>query len=265
MDMKRESAAWERQFRAVWQREQRFLRRYEHPPERFLDKQVEKLAPEKLTETLSAAFEKAVFLVLDKGGGVILPQGRRQARRENYRVHAYAADLRESRKSLRAFSREAARSSWVNALAAGTAGVGMGFLGMTLPDIPLLTGLLLKCVYETAESFGFPCECETERIYALRVLETALSGGEELRRGNRELEHFDQTGAWPEPMTLKEQTRAVARRLSEAALYGKALQNIPIAGVVGGAGDWEYLRRVGRYAAIRYEKRFLSRWRIREG
>lgn len=263
--MRKESAAWEREFRAVWQREQRFLRRYENPPEKFLDKQVEKLAPEKLIETLSAAFEKAVTLVLDKGGGVILPAGRRQARRENYQVHAYAADLRESRKSLRAFSREAVRSSWANALAAGTAGVGMGLLGMTLPDIPLLTGLLLKCVYETAESFGFPCESETERIYALRVLETALSEGEKLRCGNRELEHFDQTGIWLEPITLTEQTRMAARQLSEAALYGKALQNVPIVGVVGGAGDWECLRRVGRYAAIRYEKRFLLCRRTREG
>lgn len=262
--MRKESASWEREFRAVWQREQRFLRRYENPSESFLDKKVTELAPEKLIGTLSAAFEKAVSLVLDKGSGVVLPPSRRQARREAYQVHAYAADLRETRKSLRAFSREAGRSGWGNALLAGAAGVGMGFLGVALPDVPLLTALLLKCVYETAESFGFPCETETERIYALRVMETALSEGEKLRRNNRELEHFDQTGAWPEPITLEDQIRSAARQLSEAALYGKALQSVPVVGAVGGAGDWECLRRVGRYAAIRYQKRFLVSRRIKK-
>ena len=260
--MRNETASWEREFRAVWQREQRFLRRYETPPERFLDKKVTELAPEKLIGTLNAAFEKAVALVLDKGSGVVLPPSRRQARREAYQVHAYAADLRETRKSLRAFSKEAGRSGWGNALLGGAAGVGMGLLGVALPDVPLLTALLLKCVYETAESFGFPCETETERIYALRVMETALSDGEKLRKNNRELEQFDQTGVWPEPISLEDQVRAAARQLSEAALYGKALQSVPVVGAVGGAGDWEYLRRVGRYAAIRYQKRFLVSRRI---
>ena len=262
--MGKKSASWEREFRAVWQREQRFLRRYEDPSESFLDKKVTELAPEKLIGTLNAAFEKAVSLVLDKGSSFVLSPSRRQTRREAYQVHAYAADLRETRKSLRAFSKEAGRAGWGNALLGGAAGVGMGFLGVALPDVPLLTALLLRCVYETAESFGFPCETEMERIYALRVMETALSGGEELRRRNRELEHFDQTGTWQEPVTLEAQIRAAARQLSEASLYGKALQSVPIVGAVGGAGDWTCLQRVRRYAAIRYQKRFLLNRRMRE-
>ena len=93
-------------------------------------------------------------------------------------------------------------------------------------------------------------------------METALSDGEKLRKNNRELEQFDQTGVWPEPISLEDQVRAAARQLSEAALYGKALQSVPVVGAVGGAGDWEYLRRAGRYAAIRYQKRFLVSRRI---
>ena len=40
-------------------------------------------------------------------------------------------------------------------------------------------------------------------------------------------------------------------------IYSKFLQNIPVAGVVGGAKDGIYLRRVQQYAAIKYRKRFL--------
>ena len=253
---------WERQFQAAWRREQRFLAQYAERPERWLDRTVEAHVPETFINTLQAAFEKAVALVFDKGAGVVMGRRHRADRREAYQLRLYAAGLRESRRNLRAFARDAGRASRGSVLLSGAAGVGLGLLGMTLPDIPLVTALLLKCVYETAESFGFPCTEDGERIYALRVMETALSYGDELERGSRALETFAQTGAWPEPVSLDGQIRAAACRLAETMLYGKALQNIPVAGAVGGAGDFVCLRRVRRYAAIQYEKRFLLRRRL---
>ena len=44
-------------------------------------------------------------------------------------------------------------------------------------------------------------------------------------------------------------------------MYGKFLQNIPVAGAAGGAKDAVCLRRVQQYASIKYEKRFLIRRR----
>lgn len=256
------STPWEQQFRAVWRREQRFLEQYREPAERLLDQKAAQIAPEKLAQTLSAAFEKAVSLVLEQGSGVIL-RGKSQARRrEAYQINAYAADLRETRKSLRAFSRAAARGGAGNQLLSGAAGIGMGALGVALPDIPLLTAMLLKCVYETAESFGFSCGEEGEQLYALRVLEASLSQGEDLIERNQALETFAQTGAWPGELSMKEQIRSTARQLSEAALWSKALQSVPVVGAVGGARNWSCLGRVRRYAAIKYEKRFLLRRRL---
>ena len=253
---------WEREFRAVWRREQRFLRRYADPSESWLDQKIEAHVPEKLITTLQGAFEKAVATVFEKGTGVVMSEARRTDRREAYQVRTDAADLRETRKNLRALAREADRAGRASVLLSGAAGVGMGLFGVMLPDIPLVTALLMRCVYETGESFGFPCAGEAERIYALRVMETALSHGEELERGNRALEDFAQTGAWPEGTTLEGQLRATARRLAGTMLCGKALQNIPVAGAVGGAGNLVYLERVRRYAAIKYEKRFLLRRRL---
>lgn len=253
---------WEQAFRAVWRREQRFLRRYAQPPERFLDEKIAEHVPEKLIDTLRTAFEKAVGLVFERGSGVVMSEARRANRRESYQVRTYAADLRESRRNLRAVSREAERAGGASVLLSGAAGVGMGLLGMTLPDIPLVTALLMKCVYETGESFGFPCDDPAECVYALRIIETALSEGEDLERRNRVLEVYAQTGAWPEEITFQDQVRATARRMAEAMLYDKALQNIPVVGVVGGAGDLAAASRVRRYAAIKYEKRFLLRRRL---
>ena len=258
----RTSGAWEKAYRAVWRREEKFLRHYEEPGRNALERKIREWVPEKLMETLLAAFVKAFGLMFEKGDGVIAGAGRLEERRRTFQVNAYAADLREDRKTLRAFSREAARAGRGNVLLSGAAGVGMGLFGVALPDIPLFTAMLLKALYETAESFGFDHSSLSEQLYVLRLLETALSDGEDLRRSNQALDEFAQTGVWPETTDLKRQMEAAARRLSEALLCGKAVQNIPLVGAVGGAGDAVIMDRARRYAAIKYEKRFLLRRRL---
>lgn len=222
------------------------------------------MAPEKLTETLHSAFEKAFALVFEKGTGMIQKAGRQERRRQAYQVHAYAADLRENRKNLRAFSKENDRIGRGNVLFSGVAGVSMGALGIALPDIPLFTAMLLKNVYETAESFGFPCDGEAERYYVLRVIEASLSYGSDLRRKNQALDIYGQTGVWEREETLEAQMKRTAHKVSETVLYGKALQSFPVVGAVGGAQDAVYLNRVRRYAAIKYRKRFLICRRLKK-
>ena len=70
-----------------------------------------------------------------------------------------------------------------------------------------------------------------------------------------------QTDRWPDQPELEACIRAAARKLSQAVVYGKFLQNIPVAGAAGGAKDAVCLRRVQQYAAIKYQKRFLIRRR----
>lgn len=253
---------WEREFQEVWRREQWFLRRYGEKRETALDRKAAELAPDRLMETLHAAFERAFALVLERGSGLILRAGGQERRRAACLARTDAADAEESREALRAFSKAAGRAGAGSTALSGAAGVGMGLFGVTLPDIPLFTALLLKCVYETAESFGFSCDTEAERLYALRVIEAALSYGDALREKGRELDVYAQTGQWLREVPWDRQVRATARRLSEAALYGKVLQNVPVAGAVGGAGDAVCLSRVRRYAAIKYQKRFLLRRRL---
>lgn len=248
---------WEREFREVWKQEQKFLRRYGTKRESPIGRAVEEIAPEKLMLTLHTAFEKAFALVFEKGTGIIRKVSRQETRRQEQQVRRYALDLREDRKNLRAFSKAADKAGRSNVLLSGAAGVGMGLFGVALPDVPLFTAMLLKSIYETAEAFGFPCEGEAERLYVLRVIEAALSDGEELAERGRELDLYAQTGQWSRSVTLAAQTKATARKLSEAVLYGKALQSVPVVGAAGGAGDAVCLGRVQRYAAIKYRKRFL--------
>ena len=258
--LKRESA-WTKEYRQVWRREQRFLERYETPAETALERKLDAKIPPALRETIHGAFVKAFEVVFKKGDTVIRKAGRQESRKQDYMIRAYLADRRESRRNLRAFRKAAAAAGRGNVALSGAAGVGMGLFGVALPDIPLFTGLLLKSIYETAETFGFPCDEEKEKIFALRLIETALSGGAELREGDRRINEFLQTDRWPDQPELEACIRAAARKLSQAVVYGKFLQNIPVAGAAGGAKDAVCLRRVQQYAAIKYQKRFLIRRR----
>jgi hypothetical protein len=259
----RKRSPWEREYQEVWRREQWFLRRYAEKRESVIDRKVEELAPEKLMETLHRAFEKAFALVFEKGTGVILKAGRKDARRETYRLQETAADFSEDREHLKAVSKTANRSGLGNVAVSGAAGVSMGLFGVALPDIPFFTAMMLKSVYEVAESYGFPCDNAAEQLYVLRVVETALSDGEKLKERNRDLDVYAQTGFWPEETDRERQISATARQVSEAVLLGKALQNIPVAGAVGGVADAVYLNRIRKYAAIKYQKRFLICRRVK--
>lgn len=258
----RRNDPWQRTYRAVWRREERFLRRYRDPGGSPLDRKLEELAPEKLMETLHGAFVRAFGLIFEKGAGAIARAGRLDRKRAAFQGNRCAADLREDRKTLRAFSKAAGRAGRGNVLLSGAAGVGMGLLGIALPDVLFFTAVLLKSIYETAASYGYDCAAPAERVYVLRLLEAALSNGEELAARSRELDAYAQTGVWARPVSLADQMNAAARRLSETLVYGKFLQNIPIVGAAGGAGDAVCMDRVRRYAAIKYQKRFLLQRRL---
>lgn len=264
MGLLKQRSPWEREFQEVWRKEQWFLRNHAEKKETVIDRKVSELAPEKLMETLHGAFEKAFELVFEKGTGVIQKVGRQEARREAHQSNEDAVNLSEDRKNLKAFSKAANQAGAGNVAVSGLAGVSMGLFGVALPDIPLFTAMLLKSVYETGESYGFSSKGEEEQLYALRVIEAALSYGEELRERNQVLDYYAQTGLWPDEAKRDVQIKATARRLSEAVLYGKALQNVPVIGVVGGAGDAVCLSRVQKYAAIKYQKRFLIQRRLAE-
>ena len=175
MGILRQYTPWEREFREVWKQEQKFLQQHETRRQSPIDGVIEGVAPEKLLRTLHGAFEKAFALVFEKGSGLIQKAARQTDRQREYQVRAYALDLREDRKNLRSFAKAADKAGRGSVLLSGAAGVGMGIFGVALPDVPLFTAMLLKSVYETAESFGFPCEGEAERLYALRLIEAALS------------------------------------------------------------------------------------------
>ena len=252
---------WEKEWTALEKKEARYLmRRREEKTSSALQQKLEEKIPEKLEETLNAAFIKAFDLVFEKGTGLIEKTYNKGQQKTDYQVREYAAGLKESRKTVKAFGRQSQGTRMKNLMISGVEGVGLGLLGIGLPDIPLFTAVILKSVYEIALSYGFEYESEKEQWFILKMIETALKKGEELERNNSLLNAWiDQNGIGETVKGRKEQSKETAAALAEALLYMKFLQGIPVVGIAGGAADTVYLKKITDYAELKYKRRFLRK------
>lgn len=252
---------WEKEWTALEKKEARYLmRRREEKTSSALQQKLEEKIPEKLEETLNAAFIKAFDLVFEKGTGLIEKTYNKDQQKTDYQVREYAAGLKESRKTVKAFGRQSQGTRMKNLMISGVEGVGLGLLGIGLPDIPLFIAVILKSVYEIALSYGFEYESEKEQWFILKMIETALKKGEELERNNSLLNAWiDQNGIGETVKGRKEQSKETAAALAEALLYMKFLQGIPVVGVAGGAADTVYLKKITDYAELKYKRRFLRK------
>lgn len=252
---------WEKEWTALEKKEARYLmRRREEKTSSALQQKLEEKIPEKLEETLNTAFIKAFDLVFEKGTGLIEKTYNKDQQKTDYQVREYAAGLKESRKTVKAFGRQSQGTRMKNLMISGVEGVGLGLLGIGLPDIPLFTAVILKSVYEIALSYGFEYESEKEQWFILKMIETALKKGEELERNNSLLNaRIDQNGIGETVKGRKEQSKETAAALAEALLYMKFLQGIPVVGVAGGAADTVYLKKITDYAELKYKRRFLRK------
>lgn len=256
-DIKRKNAL-KREWDALLKREQAYLARQSGQKESALNRLLADKVPDKLQATLDAAFEKAFTLVFEKGTGIIEKTCNKTAIENRYKLHSYADNFSPTRKTLRAFSKDAKRTGGVNLLVSGVSGVGLGLFGVGLPDIPLFTAMLLKSVYEIALSYGFSYDTPQEKYFILLIIEAALAHGEHLDRTNAAADDFIRAPRLDESAPMESHIKsAAAAGLSKELLYMKFLQGAPIVGALGGAYDAIYINQVASYARLKYEKRFL--------
>ena len=183
----------------------------------------------------------------------------KDAIQEDYQVRNYAVQVRSRRKELRKV-KSGAHSAGVRNMALTTAeGIGLGIFGIGLPDIVIFVGVLLKGVYETALHYGFSYDTPEEKLLILKMMETALSKGEEWEEKNRTVDEWMQNGIpAPEGDEMSGQVQKTAQAFAVDMLVLKFIQGIPVAGILGGAGNPVYYRKVMKYVQLKYRKRYLT-------
>ena len=258
--MKRENLTpLEKEWGKVINQELAFLQKRAEKTDSRLNQLLEKKIPAGLQNTLDTAFGKAFRLVFEKGTGVIEKTYNKDQMKKVYQINEYAAKVHGNKKALKVFSGKAKGAGAGNLLMSGAAGVGLGVLGIGLPDIALFTGLMLKGVYEIALNYGFDYEDEEEKKFILLLIRGALSYGKELQSINEELNFYMDYGAFAKARTVEDSIKAAAGCLSKELLYMKFLQGIPVVGAVGGAYDAIYMKQIMEYAELKFRRRFYLR------
>lgn len=250
---------YEKEWEDLCRKEERYLKNRITKEENILNQKLAEKVPEKLQGTLDIAFEKAFTLVFEKGTGVIEKTYDSEKLEKDYQVNHFANETKMSRKTLKAFSKKARFSGTKNLLLSGVSGIGMGVLGIGLPDIPLFTGMILKNIYEIAISYGYEYKSEKEQYFILLIIEGAMSYGEKIQVINHEVNCYMEEEKIPDEYQKELQIQKTAVALSKELLYMKFLQGIPIVGAIGGASDMLYMNHITEYANLKYKRRFLNR------
>ena len=250
---------YEKELRRLENKEAAWLERRTAKKDPALNRFLADKIPAGLQNTLNSAFFTAFETIFSRGGGIIDKTFSPKEAQKTYEINRCAAFIRPDKKNLRAFSKNARRTSTGNTALSGAAGIGMGIFGVGLPDIPILVGFLLKTVYQIAVSFGYEYASDKERYFILLLLEGAAARGEHAITMEKTVDAFIR-GETPEinPDSLKIQMRRTADALSADLLYLKFIQTIPIVGAAGGISDIVCMRETADFAEMKYRRRFYT-------
>lgn len=256
--MKFKFSALDKEWAKVEKDEGRFITKQLDKEDSKLNKFLEDKVPASLQSTLDAAFAKAFHTVFEKGTDLIEKTYKKEEIEKDYKINSYTASVKENKKTLKAFSKKASGAGKANLLISGASGIGMGVLGVGIPDIVVFTSLMLRSLYEISLSYGFNYKDAEEKKFILLVIQGAVTHDTKLLNINEELNHFIEHGYFKSNIQLEECVKETASCLSKELLYMKFLQGIPLVGAVGGAYDVVYLKQVNKYAELKYRRRFFA-------
>lgn len=252
-------AALQKELEQLEKRERRLERSAEkqEPPE--WKKALETKVPEKVRVSLEKAFCKAFSVVFQHGNTLIEKTYDKEELQKDHEIQAYAVELKGNRRELRRMRKAAGAADLRNMALATVEGAGLGLLGIGLPDIVIFIGMLMKGAYEAALHYGFDYDSPQERLFILKMMEASLSRGEERIRADREVDAMCAAlpSAEEAKNLLQEQTDRTAKAFAADMLLLKFIQGLPVVGLLGGAGNPVYYRRIMKYVQIRYHKRYL--------
>lgn len=294
---KRIKAAIHKELLAVQKQEKKLAQAAQKKETSHWREEFEKKIPSKTLQTLEQVFCKAFSVIFEKGTGVIEKSYNKEAIGEDFEIQDYAAKVKGNRKELRKI-KGTVQKSGIRDMAITTAeGIGLGLLGIGLPDIVVFVGMLLRGIYETALHYGIDYNTSQERYLILKMMEAALAKGEDWQQCNHAVdallidssllvekdvinkaditqveiaekahiqESIEQDSLQSDSMkkdTAKEQIKEQIDRTASAfavdMLLLKFVQGIPIVGILGGAGNPVYYHKILRYVKLKYQKRYL--------
>lgn len=258
LNQKRRDAALAKELLAVEKLEKKIAQAALKAKPAAWKKELESRIPEKVYSGLESAFCKGFGVVFEQGRIIIEKGYNKEELQADHAIRDFAVQLKGGRKELRQMHKSAKQFDLVNMAVTTVEGIGLGALGVGMPDIVLFLGTLLKGVYETALNYGFDYESRQEQMLILKMMQTALSSGEEWVQRNGEVEQLlvlETVGITDE--MFKQQVKDTASAFAMDMLLLKFVQGLPVVGIIGGAANPVYYNKVMKYVQLKYRKRYL--------
>ena len=178
--------------------------------------------------------------------------------RLEFQVNDFRVDKKPTKRSLRKMETMGKKSKLLNSAVTTVEGIGLGALGVGIPDIPVFLSMLLKGMYETAASYGYDYNKKEEQILILRMIAAGLAEGAEKRKADRMVEEWLGFVPVTEALTFEEEVQRASEALSNAMLMAKFIQGLPVVGAAGGMSNPIVYQKISQYAMLKYKKRYLA-------
>ena len=213
--------------------------------------------PEKIYVNLRAAFATAFNIIFEKGIDVIEKTYSKERLMKDFESNDLAVDNIQSRRELRKFRSNVSSSNRWKSIVTTAEGVGLGALGIGLPDIVLFIGFLLQSIYEVALKYGYDYNNPGERLLILKMMSAAIAKREKWIEADMEVEELLKKPADPDYDAIQTQIGNTADDYALDMLVLKFIQGLPIVGVVGGLSNPVYYNKIMEYVRLKYHKRYL--------
>lgn len=218
---------------------------------------IERKIPEKINATLQLSFSKAFGIVFKHGIGIIEKGYDKNNIAADFDIQNYAVDKKGSRKEIKKLKRSAQKSDLLNMSITTVEGVGLGALGIGLPDIVIFIGMILKGVYEVSLRYGYDYESSQEKYLILKMMKTALSKGEDWNIFNGEVDTMLSFDFAVSQEVLQAEIEETAQTFATDMLVLKFIQGLPVVGMIGGMFNPVYYTKIMNYVRLKYHKRYL--------
>ena len=237
--------------KCIEKKENRFLQKEKKP--NVVKEKINEIIPDKIRDTLELAFVKAFQTIFLKGSSVIEKSFNKENITLEFEATQYILDRKETKKNLKRLDKVSQKSNMVNTAIITTSGMGLGLLGMGIPDIPILVATILKGMYQMALSYGYSYDTIEEKIYILRLIRLSLAPTELKKHYYKELnqKNYKET-------TIEKEIELTAKILSNELLIEKYMQGIPVIGIIGGVINHMIYAKITKFSTIQYKKRYLE-------
>lgn len=215
---------------------------------------IEEKIPKKVNSLLEKAFFQAFEKTFINGEFIIEKTFDKEDISLEFDVNDFRVQRQPNRKSIKMIDSYVKKNQRKNQSFVTAEGLGMGIVGVSLVDIPIFLGMILKGIYETSLSFGYNYQSEQEKVFILRMITASLETGVSKRKKDKLVESVLFSN---EIYDVEKEMRLASKSLTKSLLLAKFIQGFIGFGVVGGAMSVSIYNEILEYVTMKYKKRYL--------